>query len=402
MLTCKDWSRVVFRIALWAVVVGGPAFLLAANEPADEKAAPAPTWQESFSLEGEEVPNLGTLSPDGKFMAMPGGGTTVRIFDLDTPKMLANWNDGGSHPAYSPDGKLLACNGCSSPKDGDSLVRVIEAGTGKRVFAAGKTVDRNWTQNIQNVRFSSDGKRVATATAPTRARPNVSSLFIWEVPSGKLLTQLDMKCGPRPPFCPHLSPDFKTAACFDAQDDSVKVWDVARNAPVWTIPVKLGDDWHIDFSPDGKLLALSGRKPTPRGAGLKFEENPSCPIQVWNLATRKLISTYSHKGYHGSRMQSNGAPWWAWSADNQILAIAEDSEVILWDHANEKVEAKLPLPKDYTRVSGIAFSCDGKRLIVAGQQVGNGRPVSILRVYEKAPAAQAAGAKEKAQPAAAK
>lgn len=38
----------------------------------------------------------------------------------------------------------------------------------------------------------------------------------------------------------------------------------------------------------------------------------------------------------------------------------------------------------------------------AGQRTGEGRPVNILRVYEKTPAAQAAEEKEKAQPPAAK
>src|SRR5579862_4321399 len=137
MLTRKDSSRVVFVASLGAILVA----FLSTNGRADEpgpKAQPAAgarTWQECFTLEGEEVPRLGTISPDGKLMAMGGAGLMVRIWDLDAPKMMAEWKDAGSHTAYSPDGKLVACNACFSARAGDSLVRIFEVATGKRIAA---------------------------------------------------------------------------------------------------------------------------------------------------------------------------------------------------------------------------------------------------------------------------
>ena len=143
------------------------------------------------------------------------------------------------------------------------------------------------------------------------------------------------------------------------EDATVKVWDLAAwqagdmLPPVRTFQGHTESVNCVAFSPNGRLLASSGRDQT---------------ISIWNVATGKEERTFAGTAWAMNRM--------AFSPDGRTLAAGcDDGGVRLWNVIGQSTEGAL-LCKLAGRVRCVAFSPDGT-LLACG---GDGRQVWVTEL----------------------
>jgi hypothetical protein len=179
------------------------------------------------------------LSPDEKTIAVGAADGTCRFYDCKTREPVgASFQHPGrvSKIGFSPDGKTLAT--AAWPEPG---VRLWEVPSGKLIHE----LDHKERWGSAVFAFSPDGKRFATAGFDRSA-------MLWDPQTGKTLV----------PTYPHLdvvralafSPDGKTLAS-SGQDRRVRIWDVAtgQKRREWQF---LDEARALAFSSDGRHLAI--------------------------------------------------------------------------------------------------------------------------------------------------
>ncbi len=147
----------------------------------------------------------GVLSPDGKMVASGNVTGTVHLEDSKTGELIRTLRgdiDVGYEPAFSSDGKTLACGG----SDGIQLWDT-------ETWAVLRTL-RN-TGSVYYLKFSPNGKALAGWTGG-------DSVSMWEIESGSLLQRLEGHPGGVGPYV--FSPDGTVLATAGTQDRAVKLW----------------------------------------------------------------------------------------------------------------------------------------------------------------------------------
>lgn len=223
--------------------------------------------------------------------------------------------------AYSSDGKRLAT------ASGDGTVKVWDTDTGKEMLTL-----HAYSAPVHSVAWSPDGKRLATGNDDKRAR-------VWDAATGKELLILRGHNGAV--LSVAWSPDGKQLGT--ASDDrTAKVWDAASGREVRTLRGHSESVYCVAFSPNGERLATTSTDTTAK---------------VWDAATGKELLTL--RG-HDALVYSV-----AWNSDGTRLATgSEDKTAKLWDAATGK--ELLTLPTDNDQVYGVAWSPDGTQLAIAG------------------------------------
>jgi WD40 repeat protein len=243
--------------------------------------------------EPNDVAQLG-FSPDGKILGVRGRDATVCLYDPTVGKELRRFPLQGvaveTGPrrrrlaslalAFSPDGKLLAVPGLSSPGVARaagpdairSTVNLYEVSTGKEL----RRIPLPGERSLSRMVFSPDGRALAIE-GPDHP------LTIWEVASGKDRLTLGTPATPEPAvtsgstgggggtstgtgFAP-LAPsgaafalDGSKVASF--QGSAVHVWDAATGKSAALFKGQSGSVTALAFSPDGKVLASGGTDTT--------------------------------------------------------------------------------------------------------------------------------------------
>ena len=162
------------------------------------------------------------FSPDGKWIVV-GHGSQIRVWDVETGEMhkfYGGHTDEISDVEFSPDGKRIA----SSSDDGAKPIKVWDFETGKELFTL-EISDPN------NVSFSSDGKRIVSS--------GYSTIKVWDSKTGKIILTLrpnDQEGrGGNPKMCVAISPDGNRIVSGGHDDpgegDIVKVWNISGIKP---------------------------------------------------------------------------------------------------------------------------------------------------------------------------
>ncbi len=343
------------------------------------------------------------FSRDGKRL-ITGSRSAIRLRDASTGKEVGP--TAGSpvytgHAAVSPDGRMLAY-------EQKNEIRFWDMAAGRE---AGSLNARAYDILSLSLAFAPDGRTVA-ASAGNHA------VILWDVASGKLLRRLqwDKKESPYAywAYAVAFSPDGRMVATTDSKYAFVRLWDVASGKQIrrltmsdpgtaenrWTEP------WAVAFSPDGRLLAASGRT----GDG-------GSKVRIWEAATGKEllqrtramnVSTkedkplsgdfFEHKlitpkvvfSPDGRMLVKNGRPktipiWETATGQQRLLlkgheestecvAFAPDSRTLastswdntirLWDLDTGRELRKLTGHRG--KANSLAFSADGKILVSAG------------------------------------
>jgi WD40 repeat protein/serine/threonine protein kinase len=258
-------------------------------------------WTQGMS--GEDI------SPDAMthFIQSVGQkGCTLTLYDLTT------WRPGPvlrGHPAgvvavaYAPDGKTIA----TASHDGTAIIWDLATGQ-SRVIIRPKVAGTSAVPDVWAVSFSPDGSLLATGTY-------FQVVTLWDAATGRerLALEAGDRMGTRS-LAVAFSPDGKILAVSGAQ--GVKLWDVTTGASRGSfnghaVPIVV-----LTFSPDGKTLVTGSQDKT---------------VKLWDVATHQERLTL--KGHTGTIMSLAFAP------DGNTLATGSaDGTVRLW-HTSRHPEA---------------------------------------------------------------
>jgi WD40 repeat protein len=270
------------------------------------------------------------LLPDGKRAL--SAGDALRLWDLNTGKLIRSFGRGGWGLGLSGDGKRVASGSWA-----DRGVYVYEVETGRQVRTFLGHTDHVWGAVL-----SPDGKRLVSGG-------HDRTLRVWDVETGRALPALG---GPKDHCrCLAWSPDGKSIACghFVAEG---KVWrgilrlyDVKTGKPRWEGKGHEREISGLAFSRDGKRLATSSFDGT---------------VRVWDTATGKEVVKITV-----SKLGSEGV---AFSPDGKRVVsagVTGDEAVRVWDLATRKEVRRYdghpggPL--------GVAVTLDGKHVLSCGK-----------------------------------
>jgi WD40 repeat protein len=297
-------------------------------------------------------------SPDGLTLASGGVDRLVRIWDIETGRLLRSLR-GHTHDIraalYTPDGQMLITG------SEDRTIRLWNAKTGEPL----KLLFTRYDHNVCSLSLSPDGLMLARGS-------HNKDIKIWEVTTGtELMTllgkdQYDHHWSPCVAFCPdgiHLASG--------SDIGKIKIWEVL---PSGEEKVLSNGHWRditdddttehrgffvedegggfqkpmefwigaMTFTPDGKTLITGSRDTT-----IKYFEMP---------VGTEIRTLRAHSAWIRSL---------AVSPDGKVLASAGDDQTIrLWDLASGRPFRTLKAHAGPVRC--VVFSADGKRMASAG------------------------------------
>ncbi|MBN1886711.1 MAG: WD40 repeat domain-containing protein [Thermoflexales bacterium] len=227
------------------------------------------------------------------------------------------------------------------------------------------------------IAFSHDGQRLMSVEWWNQG------LHVWDTTSGQLLQSFDISTGPW--TCAAFSPDGQTVALANRYDDTmIQLWGVTSGQLQAALSGHGDGVRELAFSPDGHLLASAGT----------YDEL----VRLWDLAQNKLLWTLPHNRWvtslaftpdgdglvsgEGAMSDKTGHALRLWdsttgnlvrtlvsntvgieslhvSHDGSVLAgVGSDNTVRLWDIATSAL-----LRSHSGQVFVVGFSPDGQRLL---------------------------------------
>jgi WD40 repeat protein len=264
--------------------------------------------------------------------------TSVSLWDADTGELL--WSD-TTHQgpvmnvSWSSENSLLG----SSDSNGSVIIWDPESG---------QAIHQEFGISGYSVAFSPDGHSLATVSYPDSSNSDSDELTIWETGRWTKLAVIAVK-----PLGTTLSTGIVWSPTGDQIASTISgtpvIWQLESMKLIHTrrLPIKTGE---LDWSPDGKYLALSGD--TARVIRSDF--------QIGDSVTK----------LEGDHTYASDVKW---SPDGKAIASPIGAQIIIWDPRTGRIIERLQTSEPVFKV---AWSPDGSRL-AAG--ISNGT-VEILDV----------------------
>jgi RNA polymerase sigma factor (sigma-70 family) len=321
------------------------------------------------------------FSPDGRQVIASNPSGPLRVWDVATGKKIRDYN-GPAHgawaAAFTPDGKRIAVAQFDD-------VNVIDRETGKSIHDFG-----GHTSGVGFVGFATNERFVSSS----------SSGLVWDPRTGKKLGAFPGH--PKGTYADAVSPDGKWIATSGA-DQKVRLRAAGTLEEVWVSETKGSIGYDIEFTPDGKELAVGSDKPgvrvfevatgrqlrvvaasevvnrlqfTPDGKRAVFRKWSDKKVRVWDWAADKEVLAFDA----GKQSISDTAV----SPDGRFLATADwDGFARVFDLATGKTvrefDTNPPGVREHNTntVYAVCFSPDGRT-------VATGNASGTIRVWELA------------------
>ena len=357
------------------------------------------TAQQILKLEAGDQAMEAAFSPDAKTIATAGRLAGLKLWNAQDGALLPERGDYDLavwSVSFSPDGRRLAYAGGPPvfDEDADSRVVVLDRSTGEQTsFVAHH-------QQIRRVRFSPDGRLLATASLDGTARlwnaetgqevrpllmsfggevmqdagfsPDGQWLAVagsgWEVPrtrilevaSGRLVRSLKGHSTSVP--CIKFSPD-GTRLATASYDATARLWSATELPEFISLEGHDLPPWTIAFSADGKRVATGGLDLTAR----VWDAETGDPLVTLNVGFPVISLAFNPEG-------------------DRLVTVATNHTAKVWNSTNG--QALLTLSGHTATVMAVAWSMDG-RWILTGSKDGSARlweastgvPIRLVRAH---------------------
>lgn len=281
---------------LAAVGVGGVFHVW---HPATGESIHAIRAQATFSGFAGKFPLVGVgYGPDGSRLAVGNDAGQLRIHNARTlvvEQVIAAHDGTVWDLAYSPDGKRIAsCGGLAPVREASAKIWDAETDQLRCTF---QIPDKKY--QVSSVNWTSDGKRVATASHDRTIR-------IWDAETGKELKTLEGHHSAVRSVA--FSPDDKRIASA-SYDGTLRIWDAEEGKTLLTLKWHRHQVTSVAWSHDGKRLASASEDRT---------------VHVWDsISGQELLALRGHSG----RVSAV-----TFSPDDRYLASADWNGVVkIWD-----------------------------------------------------------------------
>ncbi|HRN89905.1 MAG TPA: WD40 repeat domain-containing protein, partial [Hyphomicrobium sp.] len=300
--------------------------------------------------------NSVAFSPDGRHV-LSGGGSNIepddalRLWDVESGRLVAalTGHAGGIKAvAFSPNGRYVLSADAFFLRLWD-----VQRGQLLKVFEGYPEADGR--RSLTQVAFSPDGRRVIA-----EAGKDGTQLGIWDVASGKILRTIDG--GSFPVRSIAISPDGSRLFAYSGggqgefadfgEDSTLQVWDTESGKLLRTFDAPSFAAESLALSQDGRLMLSIGNE----------QDGPS--IRLLDAENGKLLRTVPGEraalSPDGLRIISYG-----WSSSEQSGG-RNDVLLRLWDARSGKLVRKVGKITTDNSNRAVAFSPDGKRVLLSG------------------------------------
>ncbi len=289
--------------------------------------------QSSALLDAE--PDLAALLAVHAYRTSPTREATAALYAaaaLPLRKRLISGTKPVQSIALSPDGRTLAA------QSGDGKVRIWDLPEGRlRHTVTGHDIS-------EAVAFSPDGRILAVTTAGGTG----GTVALWDPVTGRKLRTFIVPDGAVRGL--DFSPDGRTVAV--SSPAAVRVWDVATGLKRHSV-TGLVDPQAVAFGPDGRTVAAV--------------VNRSGTLRVWDVVTGRI------RNAHGSQIRGDTV---VFSPDGRMYAVvAADGSVRLREVATGTV--RHTIRQDADSLNGMGFAPDGRTLAIPG-------PGDTVRLWDTA------------------
>jgi WD40 repeat protein/beta-lactamase regulating signal transducer with metallopeptidase domain len=356
-------TSVVFSPDGHRLALGGPDFRITLWDARDGRRL--------AELKGHtrEVTSL-QFSPDGKRLASSAHDSEVRVWDVEAGREVLKLKHPGASQCidWSPDGQTLCAGvGMGWEADKEFLAILWNAQTGQEIARL-----TGHQAHVTLVRFSPDGKRLATGASDTR-------LLLWDVATRKVLGSMTTHWGvPDARFLP----DGQTLAVA-MHAGRFDLWDLSTfreavryegHGPFTVAGLYGWGIYGVAVSPDGSVVASTDSRglvkfwPTFRGT--RDPTNAAASLAKMAAATGSVMpppgAAPAPSGLiYSVAAQKSGVLFGTFSPDGKLLAAGgEDGTITLLEAEKGRVLKTLPVHEGAVLTG--AFSPDGRQFATGG------------------------------------
>jgi WD40 repeat protein len=230
------------------------------------------------------------LSPDGKKVVSGSHDGAVRLWNIDTGRVIAKWMGSSvSSVCWHRDAERVVCGSY------EGAARVWDVESGKTILEI--ETGLSWVHAI----YSPDMMMIATGGDSH----NNEFISIWDAKTGKLVTNL--KGHTEGVCCLAFTLD-GTTLISGSRDHSIRIWNTTTWQQIAVLTGHTGPIFGIAISPNGRILASS---------------SPDKTARLWNLENGQPIGLPIQHAEGVSRV--------SFSTDGKLVTSCEDGNVYSWD-----------------------------------------------------------------------